>query len=207
MSARRPSVKIYAPSPDTGLLSLLPSPPPSQQQTPNTLNPSPGTGYESLLNAVSTVKFTGGANVGDDITTDMKLGYANDLTKSTLVNPLGHTGLSYCMCEAILAGCDPKQSGALVPASPIKTAPYDVVPAGTTSEMKIANYIAAAVGTPAPLFLTGTAALGKEYTGLGVQTLAAMSLTGSTTTINAVVYQTIDSQREREMPSSLSEED
>ena len=113
-------------------------------------------GYESLVNAVSNVKFTGGAAAGDDITATMTLGYANDLVGSTLVNPLGHTGLSYCMCEAIQAGCDPKQSGAAIPAGPIKTAPYDVVPAGTTSEMKIANYVAAAVGTPAPLFLTGT---------------------------------------------------
>ena len=118
----------------------------------------------------------------------MTLGYANDLTKSTLVNPLGHTGLSYCMCEAILAGCDPKQSGALVPASPIKTAPYELVAAGTTAEMKIAQYVAAKATAKAPeLYLTGSAALGKQYTALGVQTLAAVSLTGNTK---------IDSQRE-----------
>ena len=41
---------------------------------------------------------------------------------------------------------------------------------------------------PDSLYLTGSAALGPEYTGLGVQTLAAVSLTGVATTI--------DSQRE-----------
>ena len=142
-------------------------------------------GYESLVNAVSNVKFTGGAAAGDDITATMTLGYANDLTKSILVNPLGHTGLSYCMCEAIQAGCDPKQSGAAVPASPIKTAPYEL---GTTAEMTLPNYVAAAAAVPHALYLTGSAALEKEYTGLGVQTLAAISLTGISTTI--------DSQRE-----------
>ena len=126
----------------------------------------------------------------------MTLGYANDLTKSTLVNPLGHTGLSYCMCEAIMAGCDPKQSGAVIPTQgaasatkqAIKTAPYELVAASKTAEMKIAQYVAAKATAKAPeLYLTGSAALGKQYTALGVQTLAAVSLTGNTK---------IDSQRE-----------
>jgi len=193
----------------------------------NTLNASAGSGYESLINAVSTVEFAGGATAGADITTTMTLGYANDLVGSSLVNPLGHTGLSYCMCEAILAGCDPKQSGAAIPASPIKTAAFNP---GATAEMLLGNYIAGSsapapasspsptvsnapsvtpsdapsssptaagappatpsASSPQPLFTTGSSALGREYTGLGVQTLAAMSLTGSTTTI--------DSERERD---------
>merc|ERR1719253_2450671 len=131
----------------------------------------------------------------------MTLGYANDLVGSTLVNPLGHTGLSYCMCEAIQAGCDPKQSGAAIPAGPIKTAPYELNEEVDTYmmigiEMTLPNYIADAAAVPHALYLTGSAALGKEYTGLGVQTLAAMSLTGTTTTVGIVDYQTIDSQRE-----------
>merc|ERR1712216_962682 len=171
-------------------------------------NASAGSGYESLINAVSTVEFAGGATAGADITTTMTLGYANDLVGSSLVNPLGHTGLSYCMCEAILAGCDPKQSGAAIPASPIKTAAFNP---GATAEMLLGNYIAGSsapapasspppaagappatpsASSPQPLFTTGSSALGREYTGLGVQTLAAMSLTGSTTTI--------DSERERD---------
>ena len=104
---------------------------------------------------------------------------------STLVNPLGHTGLSYCMCLAIEAGCDPKGSGAAIPASPIKVAVYD--PA-TPLTFALANYVSTA--KPA-LFLNGATAapaLEKEYTALGVQTLAALSLTGTTLTV--------DSQRE-----------
>ena len=96
-----------------------------------------------------------------------------------------------------MAGCDPKQSGAVIPTQgaasatkqAIKTAPYELVAAGTTAEMKIAQYVAAKATAKAPeLYLTGSAALGKQYTALGVQTLAAFSLTGETTTI--------DSQRE-----------
>jgi hypothetical protein len=86
------------------------------------------------------------------------------------------------MCLAIEAGCDPKGSGAAIPAGPIKTAAFEVT--GTPAFL-LGNYIGAAA--PA-LFITGAPALEKEYTALGVQTLAAVSLTGLTTTV--------DSQRE-----------
>merc|ERR1712147_419549 len=142
-----------------------------------------GSGYESMVNAVSRVEFYGGDDSGDDITTTMTLGYANDLVKSTLVNPLGHTGLSYCMCLALMAGCDPKQSGAVIPASPIKTAAFELD--GDTSDStdyELENYIAETSrsnSADTPLFEEGEPALKAEYTALGVQTLAAFSLTGT----------------------------
>jgi len=84
------------------------------------------------------------------------------------------------MCLAIEAGCDPKGSGAAIPASPIKTAAFEVT---TAPAFVLANYISAT-----GIFVAGAPALDAEYTALGVQTLAAMSLTGATTTV--------DSQRE-----------
>jgi hypothetical protein len=151
-----------------------------------------GSGYESMVNAVSKVEFFGGDDSGDDISATMTLGYANDLVGSTLVNPLGHTGLSYCMCLALMAGCDPKQSGAVIPASPIKTAAFELDgDSSDSTDYELENYIAETSrsnSADTPLFVEGTPALKAEYTALGVQTLAAFSLTGETTTI--------DSQRE-----------
>jgi len=150
-----------------------------------------GSGYESMVNAVSKVEFYGGDNDGEDIETTMTLGYANDLVKSTLVNPLGHTGLSYCMCLALMAGCDPKGSGAVIPASPIKTAAFEVEGEDESEDYELENYLGDSPSNSSddvPLFFESKPALQAEYTALGVQTLAAFSLTGETTTI--------DSQRE-----------
>merc|ERR1712072_936338 len=128
-------------------------------------------GYESLLNAVSSVVFGGGGAAGADITTTHTLGYANDLVGSTLVNPLGHTGLSYCMCLAIEAGCDPKGSGAAIPASPIKTAAFEVTAAPA---FVLANYISAT-----GIFVAGAPALDAEYTALESRPLQQLALPDS----------------------------
>lgn len=137
-------------------------------------------GFQTLINPVSLTTITLAANAADNTViaaNPMGGGYAADMITSTLINPLGVTGMKYCACVAVaVRGCDPEHSAYAIGEA------ADIILLGTAASHLAADFrIVNNLGTQAG---TAVSKYQKEYTGLALQFTQAMKRDGTDTEVN-----------------------